>query len=543
MSPDLLDKTRDHSVIPFYQIKGHKIYLNTGFWILTRAWIRIFQSEIEKYCPCDLDPDLILQEATDYLPQGFFRQKILNPGKDIGRAFGYKGAHLTAQYGYTVAGLKLSAEVAETLLSLFVGGKGIHVFCNAIDVMIFPLARRIQKYIRVFSYGGDFGGSGLLASLRMAWFSRQVEKSQKKVFFYIDQAVAFRETELEKINGEGPRSFFHKRGHRRLWIESLKRKTDPLFEEIAEWEQQQQDQSLSSKEKRIIKRKIEKTRHKIENISKVNQKDFFGVRFKRYLLLRSRKARVTYMQGRNLPDEVIEKDVLWPLSLQENVIERALESHPSGSAPKASPDEIREGLAEEFLLRRAGEASNSETGIERSFNNEKQAVQFFLEDIAQIFNTEKSQSERLMTTRSIEMTLGALFAHYLKISHSVLSNKYGMSFSEKMRLQWAFGRFFHLVYEFSDFLSFVSITKNKAKIQFYKYESMEKLLAFFDYLNEIQLLLKGNNIDKLLVFDRLNSQERKLRTISLSTEKKIAFSFLPFKKRTAQCKKLVEKYQ
>lgn len=542
LSPDFLDKAKDNSVIPFYKIKGHKIYLDEGIWNLTRAWIRLYIEEIDKYCPCDLDPDLMIQEAKNYLPQGFFKQKIFNSGQRIGREISHQGAHLTARYGYTAATLKLSAELAETILSFTVGGKGIHILCNTVDIMIFPLMRGIQKHIRVFSYGRGFGVSGLLSSAKMAWFSRQIKNSQKRVFFHIDQALSFREQELEKVNKEGPRSLFHKKGHRLLWIKHLKRKTDPLFEKITELELQLQNENLSLKKQTSIVKKIEKLKRKIENVSKVNRRDFFGKRFKRYLLLRTRRSRVAYTSGHSLQDKMAGKNILWPLSLQENVIERVLETDSYSKSVNINPDEIQDGLIEEFLFKK--EEMRDFLKDETELNNRKRAIQFLLADIEQIFNVKIPKGERLMKAHVIEATLGTLFAHYLKVSTSILSQKYGMSFAETMKLHWIFGGFFNLVYEFSDFLSSVSITKNE-KIQFYKYESIEKFLAFFDYLYEIQILLKedNNSISKQAVFERLNSQKHNLKVISLLKEKKTAFSLLPFRKALPQCEKLVKRYQ
>ena len=547
LSPEFFNQSENHSIVPFYEINGYKIYLNEGFWNLTRAWLKSYMEEVEKYCSCDLDPNLMIQEAKDYLPQALLKKKILNWSQNSA----YTVTHLASRYGYTAAVLKLSAEVAETLLFIMTAGIGAHVLCNAIDVMIFPLVRKVQKHVRVFSYGGQIGTSRMFSSAKMVWLSRQIRKSKKRVFFHIKQALVFREQELEKINKKGPKSLFHKRGHRLLWIEQLKEKTDPLFEQIKEWELQLQDNNFNLKEQNKIAKNIKKARKKIETISKVNRKDFFGMRFKRFLFLKSRKGRIAYMSANDLPDKTVKKNILWPLSLQENIIGGALESNFSEVLSKeeeeVKPDDIRNGLIEEFLSRR--QEVKEPLQSERELTDKKQAVQDLLLDIDKIFNTEVPSSIRLIKAQAIEAVLGNLFTLSFKIlSSSVLSTelseKYNMSFSERIKMQWVFGRFFYLAYEFSDFLSIVSITKDKTKIQFYKYESMEKLLAFLDYLYEFQILLKkGDYLDKPAVFEKLASREHKLRTISLLKNKKATFSFLPFKKGTSQCEKLVEKYQ
>ncbi len=558
LSPELLHATKENSTIPFYKSGKHKIYLDSGFWNLTRAWLRLYIEEIEKHCRCDLDPDKMVQEvrnhwpqerylqeeAEEYLPQSFFDQKVLAPVRNMSQKWinkgvnvSNKGAHLSSEYGYTVAGLKASAEVAETILSFSLGGLGLHIACGVVDALIIVWARKFQKYMRVFSYSRKTSMSGIILSFKMAWFSHQIKKSRRRVFFHIDQALVFRENELEKVNAQGPKSLFHRSGHRRLWLERLKRKTDPLFEKIAEWEYRLTNENLSAKEHADIERKIKRIRHKIEHIAQVNRKEFFGMRFKRYLLLRSRKGRINYTNGKGTTSKILGKDVLWPISLEENILERVLESSVVTPLKKIPPDEIREGLIEEFLS-----LHTKEDGPE-VFKEKTQAIQLFLQDIEIIFNTKTPTVERLMRARSIEMTLGALNAHYLKIASNIVPKKYNMSFSGMLRWHWIFGKFSREIHEFSDFLASIAITKNKTKIQFYKYESMEKLLAFFNYLSEFHLLLKNHSINKEEFFQALKLQEKHLRSIALLREKKRAFSLMPFTTGQAQCLKLVEKYQ
>ena len=582
----------ESQAIPFFKINGEKIYLNDGFWELTRFWLRLFIQDIQDTCPCDLDPDLIIQEARDQIPQGgFFAQK----GKKIGREWALKWAVLASQYGRTAGGLLLSLEVAETLLSFAVGGWGLHVLCKINTVFVIASVRTIQKYIRVFSYGGDLSASRLFFAVKMAWLSRRVSKSKNRVFFHIEQALSFREEELKRVNQEGPKSLFHPAGHRLIWIERLKRKTDPLFEEIADWEQELQDQNLQARERRRLEKQIKSARDKIERISHLNRKDFFGARFKRYLLLKSRKGRRAYMSGSLGREQILKKTAtLWPLSLQENVLEPILRpalgvggnsteaippgigsvfedienstspadenlvlSHASGEKenlekvvydqeqkdsvledreiPPPRVDEIREGLIEEFLSQRSLNDLAEGGG--------RKALELYLESIERIFDTQQTSSRRLMSAKAVEDALAILFGHYLQISSSVLSQKYEMSFPQILRLHWHFGKFFYLSKEFSDFLSSVAGVKDQAKIQFYKYEAMEKLLAFFDYLHEIRVLLKDGETNVSSLFERMAERQNKLASLSLLREKRTAFSIVPFKKAVPRCVKLGERAQ
>ena len=542
LSPELLESTAESSVTPFYKVNGHKVYLNEGFWNLTRAWLKLYIQEFEKYCPCDLDPELMIQTAKEHLPKGFVGHTAIqakNKSKNLSAVM----TRLTGQYGYTFAVLKLSSEVAETVLSVFMGMKGAHIFCNVIDVMIIPLIRKFQKYTRVFFYGQSLSHSGLLFSLRMAWLSRQVNKSQNKVFFVLEEALNFNEEMLKQVNQRGPKK------HRLLWLNKLKQKTDPLFEKIALLEEQYKEleyqlentenistQNKITRQQTKLAKQIDKLKNKIYKTSKVHRKSFFGTRFKRYLLLKSRKGRTTYMVGHHLRDNITGKKNIWPLGLQENILEQTLNSKPNINDLKIEPDEIQKSLVEEFLNKRKSET-------ESLFHGEKQVVYSLLESIERIFDTTENKKKRMLISLSIDSTLSVLFAQYLKMSLSILEQKYELSYKELIQLNWQFGGFFHSIYEFSDFLSSVSLVKNKNKIKLYKYEAMEKLLAFLDYLYEVQLLLKDKKASKEELFSRLQNRREYFLSLSLLREKKSTFSFIPFKTGIPTCKKLVEKRQ
>jgi len=534
LSPDFLSKNTNSSITPFYKVNGHKIYLNEAFWQLTKTWLKVYIEEVEKHCPCDLQPDVMIEEAKNYIPQNLIKKRMNHAITDLSYSISYHSVHFAATYGYAAAILKLSAEIAETILSVTVGGKGIHVLCNTIDVIILYFTRVFHKYFRVFSYGHKLKANTLILPLKVAWLSRKVHKSKKQVFFHIDQALVFRKQELAKINAEGPKSFFNTKGHRLLWLEQLKDKTQHLFDKISDLESTLQDSSLSNAKRKKIEKTIQKTKNKIENVSKLNRKDFFGFRYKRYLLLKSRKGQKAYMSGKSFPEKIIGKNILWPLSFQENILERVIKSSPSElnfnfHSDEIKADEIRDGLILEFL---------SKQNYKDSFFKDRQKIlQTFLRDVEYIFDVDKPTGLRLMKVYSIETILAGFFAHYLKISGDVLSNKYHMSFSEKMKLQWEFGYFFRLIHEFSDFLATISVIQNKKTIRFYKYESMEKLLTFFDYLRELQNFLNTSDINKDLFFKKLKSKKDFIKSLSLLKRKNRSF------RNSIQCKKLIEKDQ
>ena len=554
LSPEFIEQTDANSVVPFYKYGGHKIYLTDGFWNLTRAWLRIYIQELENYCPCDLDPELMIQTAKKHTPQNFFKQKAVRI-KNASRSFSYEATQLAAQYGYTMAVLQLSFEMAEAVFFTFVGLPGLHAACNLGNLAAIFLVRKFQKYIRTFSYGKELSNSRLIFSLRMAWLSRQIRKSQNKVFFIIKEALDFNEESLESVNKKGPK------GHRLLWLNKLKQKTDPLFEKISLLEEELYNLEEKSEKtagegfvgenkieqrKKRLKKQIEKLKNKISHLFQMNRLSFFGSRrFKKHLFLKSRKKHFAYMTGHGLSDTIIGQkklwfltlhEPLWPLALQENILEQVLNNKEQPHSLQTEPDEIQKGLTQEFLSRRH---ANTDT----LFKGEEQVVYSLLESIERIFDTKTDIATRMMITQSIERTLAVLFFRYLKISLPIIEKKYSLSYTELIKLNWNFGHFFRSVYEFSDFLNSVSITKNKDKIKFYKYEAMEKLLAFLDYLYEVQTLLTNTQAGKEELFNRLQARQQHLASLSLLKNKKTAFSLVPFKKAQAQCKKLVEKNQ
>ena len=541
LSPELIDQT--NSVTPFYKVNEHKIYLNNGFWNLTKAWLRIYIQELENYCPCDLDPELMIQTAKKHFSQSFLQQKA-NKTKNLIRHSSHLFTQNAAKHGYTFAVSQLAFETAESIFFTFIGLPGAHAFCNIGNIAIMFTNRIVQKYTRAFSHGQSLSASGLMFSLRMAWLSRQIRKSQNKVFFIIEEMLAFNEENLEKVNQGGPKD------HRLLWLNKLKQKTDPLFSALFNLEKENygledklkklagkesaEKNKIEQKQKKL-KSQMEKLQNKINHLSKVNRKSFFGSRFKRYFFLRSRKGQTAYMTGHHLPDKLPGKKILWPIVLQENILEQALGSKTHAFSLETEPDEIQKALAQEFLQKR-------QTANAPLFNEEYKVVHSLLESIEQIFDTTKDTKTRLMITQSIENVLAVLFSLYFKTSSEVLEKKHNLSYKELFKLNWSFGRFFHSVYEFSDFLSSVSITKNKDKIKFYKYESMEKLLAFLDYLYEVHLLLKNTQAETQELFDRLQAKQEDIISLSLIKKKKTAFSSIPFKTGQAKCNKLVEQY-
>lgn len=548
LSPELMEP-KTQAVIPYYKIKGHKIPLDDGFWILTKNWIDLYLQEIKKDCSkCELDSQKLLETAQVYIPQNKFNQKIVHKSSHAVENLSRIGVHLTAKYGKTAATLKVSSEIAETILSVGLGMKGVHLICNVFDLMIFPLVRTVQKYGRsLFQYGPQFNYNPFITPVKMAWLSRKINKSKKNTFFFMGQALEFNQAELEKLNSQGPSSLFKRKGHRLLWLKQIQTKTDPIFEELKLAKQKlnnplETDKTYNKKTARRIKN-LEK---QLENILKINRKNFFGARFKRFLLLKSRKGRTSYMNSSDLSIQKkmgLANKIFWPLAPQyliENSLDKnKIESYKSetlltenNKSSQTQADEVITGLIKEFL-QKINQSENLES--------KQKSIEFFLLDFHKIFDVTKKTESRVMSAYAVEILLSHFFSYYLNIATAKISEKHSLSYREKIKLYWHIGRVEKMAFEFTDFLTAVAVTKNKKYIQFYKYESIEKFFSFLDFFNQVNESLK-QNLDSKNLLSNLIEKTRNIQNFSLTTEKNSIVNFIPFVKKRPQCRQLVEKY-
>ena len=555
LSPELIPDSRSQNLTPYYMVNGQKIFINQAFWGLIKSWIDIYLEEIKTHCKCDLDSDLLIEEAKIYAPENRLLKTSFEKVKQGGEDLSHLGAHLTAKYGKTVAILKLGAETAETIAAVGLGLKGIHLVCAPIDFMIFPLARKIQKYSRVlFFYGPQMSNSSLFFTARMAWISRSLNRRKKNVFFYIDSALQFNQEQLEKINNEGPKSLFKKKGHRLLWLEKLKAGTDSLFDEIEGLKKNLDNPVLSERDRARIQKRIKRVQNKIERLSKINVKNFFGTRFKRYLLLKSRKAKMAYMNDSDLSplkftyQSIGGKNHFWPLAphfLIKNSLD--LDMHNTehnmntdflknkSQTPYQQSDEVVSGLINEFLEKI--DANKNNEGLELR----QKSVDYFLSDFHKIFDVNKNTTERLLSAYAVEVLLSHFFSYYLKLVEGKLLRQHTLTFRQRIRLYSEIGGVANLAFEFTDFLTAAAITKKEDKIKFYKYETIEKFFSFLHYFNQINKMA-NRSMEPEELLKKLKEKSYEIKSISLLKQKNRAVNFIPYVKRTPQCNKLIEKY-
>ena len=523
-SPEILNASQEEITDVFIIVNDQKVYLNSGFWNLVKGWLRIYQRDIQNNCSCEFDPDQVVEEAKNHIAQGAISTKYIIPLKDKVALWSQKSLYFASKYGELAAILKVSAEITETIFSLMVGGKGVKIFCKVLDTMIFPFLRVFQNHYRVFSFGKNFQSSGLLMSVKSGWFSYRVRQAQNKAFLDINDYLILNESKSKQVDQEG---FKH---NREKWVEVLIEKSTPLLKEIKKTDAELKG-NLSEKEKTNKLQQRKKLYSDLDKLTEVNRKNFFGQRYKRFLFAISRKKKPDHLNGNRIPDNVVSSHFAWPLALKENIFERALKSQKSNKQKtfEIKPDEIREGLVDEFLDRHKNLIPKDKEAYRKSIN-------YFLLDIDKIFDSNTPAAERYLTIQIIEFFLHTFFNHYFNLVSGTISKKSIKSFGGKIQFYRRAGRFFYLIQRFSDFLSAV-VTANKSdKAIFYKYESMENLLRFFDYLIEIQSIYKDvKPLNEETVLEKLNAKIEILESSSVGMEKRTVFSINPFKKPVPKC--------
>ena len=481
-------------IVPYIKFQGRKIYLTSGFWKLTQYWLRLYLREIQNYCPCDLDPGLLIEEAKSRPPENLVYKKT--------RSAALKGAEVMTKwiytYGTTYAVMKAAMEAAETILSTAVGGKGFHAFCRFNDLIVIFAARKIQKISRTFYYGKALNKSRLIMILKHIWLSRLLKKARRRAFFIIENSMSLRDEEaLLALDQEARRP-----GNRIRWLRKAAQGPQPIA---------------------------------------IKRDRFFG---KRSFLIIPRKRNSQYMRGKNFADQVTSNGLLWILSIQENILYRALEASESWDSKKpaqikaasfeSAPDSIRQYLLDEFLSKNHPGASETEKWEIRA------ALEPLLQDVENIFNPDLPSFERYLYAHIIEISLGFFAERQMQILADKLKEIKGMqTLSERVELQKHTGLFIREAYGFADFLLSVSMAGDREKLAFYKYESMKKILAFFGHLRETHAILKvARDKTPQEIFKSFEERNKEFAALAPGREKRTVLSFIPFKDSLPKCRDL-----
>ncbi|MBK9041257.1 MAG: hypothetical protein IPL83_19245 [Bdellovibrionales bacterium] len=558
LSPKIMDENHDKNKSEAFLMLGNeRIHLNSHFWQLVRAWVRIYQTELARDCvQCEFtSEEELLREAEDVVARGFFQTKIAIP---LGRSLGQVAestAEIGAQFGTVALLVKVASEVAETVASKLIGGAGVHVVCTAIDAVILFWTRHLQVAYRIPSWSNRLGTGSAQTSWRYWFASQAVKRAQKRVSFEFGP-FELDEAGIKILDAEGSNRWwgFIGKSKRRLWLEYLKSKAEPLAKEISEIDsqltEQPENQSLL-KRKRILN-------HRLQKISSLDRRVYLGLRKKRLLFLRARqRGYSTFLRSEDGIDPALNHQMLWIIAVQEGLLHRGMisqeSSPPRGDTPssaqfsissgsRVSKNQIIEGLANEYSIG----SSHAETGeglLERE--NRKILIQSLLTDVETIFDHSVPPAQRYLHTLIIEQTLVGFMYQMIKWQMDqqepdIEKNWLGQ-IMEMSSLRTRGGRLVKFIYEYSDFLRVASVTKKPLFLSQYKYEAMESLMRIFRHLDKLGSILQEHSplADKLTELKLANHQ---LLTYAPWAQKKTVYSWIPFLKPKLRCEDLWKAY-
>lgn len=491
---------------------------------LIRSWARLFRHEIQHSCPCEIDENALVR---DHIARGMVSSYV--------RPFLKKGTikitEIGSQYGATAAILKGSAEAVETAIALTTPLKGIHLFCEPIDALIFFFVRKAEIYGRVFKNSGLLNQNRFAMSLQTAWARRKMKRAQQKVLLHLDlDRVDIDSEGLQSVNEDG------RKNNRNHYIERLASRVNPLLSQIKEIDDWMETQTVSPETEKKMKARKEKLYRKIAKLAVVSRKDFFGSRYGLSLYLFSRKGKKTHLKGHTLPDRLTSYHWLWPLQIQD-ILERSLVWQATEEARNThlfpEEDEIRRGLAEEFY-------ENLPEHL-RSPNQKEEhirSVEYMMGDIGRIFDPSISVEKKHFLAFSTEMFLTGFFGHFLQIIHNEMSQN--LRFRSQLRLSWKLHKFVRHSRIYADFLFTASLTEDPAALVSYKYEAMENFLVLLKYLTKLSGIAHSVRTAPEL-FAVLDENLHSVQVSQVSREKRTTFSLIPFKKPTPPlCRDLVK---
>ncbi|NJL25466.1 MAG: hypothetical protein HC902_10025 [Calothrix sp. SM1_5_4] len=261
---------------------------------------------------------------------------------------------------------------------------------------------------------------------------------------------------------------------------------------------------------------------------------------KRYLLLKGRRRGHTqFMRGTSPLESTLNQNIIWILSVQENLLQRALKPlsedvphrrlHSLARAYARPDDDIRRGLAEEFA---AGTTEQADF------------VEDLLKEIELVFNPSVPRKVRYFQAVTVESLLaGFIYSTFNKVLDQ-RGEVYGASWSGIWRqsvLHWRAGRFVSYIFEWGDFLRVAALQGDPRKLALARYEAMESLLRIFKYLRESEDLSRPLFSGELTTLGRkLNSEYAHLSTFKPWKEKRTRYSWIPLHNPAPSCRKMNE---
>lgn len=484
------------------RINGVRIELNSAFLELTRSWIRLYYRHLQDECDhCISDPeDVFMQKADDVMGPGFFQRQVGTPVRRAVDDIVVETAEIGSELGNVALVVKVTSEVAETVVSKAVGGGGAHVLCNLIDAALFFALKPLQSLSRIFMWTPRISGhSGLIGTplvgawsiVKNGWLVATLKRAERRVKFEVGP-VEINQEDWSRVDREGPKRRWYqigRDGKRAAWL-----------------------------------KKLMKRHHRT-----VDRRDFFG---KRFFVVLSRKRFSGYMRGRTPMDEKLgsSKVRLWFLSVQENIIRRGLNAKPLPDeveelvhinnpvpAPPSEADELRQALVEQYANGAAHKIA---------------AYDGLLRDIEGVFDSTVSAKVRRHRAKILEaVLLGFVYSSYRDVL-AVKDPLYGDSWRalrERFMFRWDLGKLANYMMKWSDYLKAASLTRVDSELASGKYEAMEALLKMFAYMESAKILLSVESREEIIpVKEALEGKLNILRAFTPWSEKKTKARWLPW---------------
>lgn len=528
--------------VPVIKVGGERVYLNSSFWTLVRAWIDVYHREIERDCKgcVSFDEEELLKEAKDLASRGFFNSKVIHPISKASEHIAVETADIGARFGNVALVAKISSEVAETVLSKTVGGGGVHVLCSIIDAVILFGTRHLQIATRIPTWSLRLGAGHVGLPIRYWVTSKAIHRAQKRVSFFTGP-IEIDKDMLELIDSEGPKSrrwWGKVPGKREQWIRKVESKLNPLYQELGQIDEELKRDPSDSRLKRAKKR----LEHKISSLTTLKRKEFLGTRYKRFFFLKGRRG-ARQMMGKAPIESALGKNWLWIVNVQQNVLNRALIPQQdeqqvadhvlaTDRLSHRSSDEVLMGLAEEVVSKAPPEEREERLKL----------VQGLLSDVEFIFDKSKPRKHRFLQTLVIESTLSQLaykFVNWQSETAEVGEGGWWTRLARTSRFRWSAGQFVKYVYEYTDFLRLAATTTSDKFRARYKYEAMETLLRIFRHLEELNRIFDQYSLITEMI-NPVKESNAKLMTFKPWREKKTRFSWIPGRSLYPQCKDLWE---
>lgn len=513
LTPEIVAETT--SFPASVRVGGRNLELNGPFWQLVRGWIQLYYQELNAN---DEDPCLTMSAedfqaaAEDVIAQSALQRRLGRPLRHGVEHIVVGTADIGAQLGNVALVAKATSEVAETVVSKMFGGGGMHFVCHLIDASIVFGGRHLQSFGRAFAWAPIYDSSRIAGLLKTWWMMYTLRRVQRRVRF-VAGPVELNEPQILDLDKEGPGRWggFAEKGKRRRWLEKIIRRKKPSFT--------------------------------------LDQRRYLGKRLIRYFYLKGRRlGHSGYLKGHTPMDQNLNKNVLWILAVQENLLARGLTPKETAAGMEGSPsladrmpaqEEIRHELVREFLSGARSEGMDAATMTGRL-----DLVESLLKDVEVVYDPSLPRRVRYFHASMIEQLLGGFVQNAFQSVIAEKSEIYGENWKgiwNQARLHWRAGRFAGYIFEWADALRVAATVTDPDALYSQKYEMMESLLRLMRYLQRTRVVLQAENVSDLVRFEAVAKREyQSLKTFRPWKIKKTHSRWTPWSARYPRCEQLAQ---